>query len=187
MTTLTTLKPVVTFMHGTAANPGGFAEADARAVRIVADGPHKGTLVVERRKRLMGIHVTAAKAAIVYLGDTPILTGYEKAQDVAPVASLDRLGVTKAPKAAKAAKPEEMAYLGTSSKPKPVRKPKAKVAPKAKTLPEGLAKMREAIDAKKAATAADPVEAAKAVLREALKGLDASATTTLLNSLFAKS
>lgn len=186
MTSLTTLKPVVTFMHGTSTNPQGFAEADQRAVRIVASGAHKGTLVVERRKRMCRLHVTAAKAAIVYLGDEAVLTGYESAQEVAPVASLAKLGVTTTPKAKAKAEPKpEVAFLAEVAKPAPKPASKTKSLAKLKAAQEAKAAAKLAASAK-AEVDAD-LEAAKATLREALKGLTASQTADLLTSLVSKS
>lgn len=86
---LVTLRPTVTFNH----MDGSFAEASPRAIRR-----YNGVLCVERRKRLLPITVTGPKAAIVNLGAQPLAENYADAQSIAPVQTLEQLGVKRAPK-----------------------------------------------------------------------------------------
>lgn len=99
---LVTLRPTVTFNH----MDGSFAEASPRAIRR-----YNGVLCVERRKRLLPITVTGPKAAIVNLGAQPLAENYGDAQAVAPVQTLEQLGIKRAPKEPTAAKASPSANL----------------------------------------------------------------------------
>lgn len=99
---LVTLRPTVTFNH----MDGSFAEASPRAIRR-----YNGVLCVERRKRLLPITVTGPKAAIVNLGAQPLAENYGDAQAIAPVQTLEQLGIKRAPKEPTAAKASPSASL----------------------------------------------------------------------------
>lgn len=125
---LRTHKIVVTFQH----SDGSFTEASQRSVRIMAAGPHKGALCVERRSRLLAIEPTSGNTASCNLGAEPLASGYAEAQAVAPVASLAALGIAKAPKPA----------------PKSTKSTKAKPAPTMTSLEEAIATVRENLKGK---------------------------------------
>lgn len=146
---LRTNRVVVTFTH----SDGSFAEASQRAVRVMAEGPHKGQLCIERRKRLLPITVTGTNTASCNLAAAPFAQGYAEAQAVAPVATLAQLGITREPKAAKEPKAPASApaaamaaYVapkrGKAHKSAKAPEPKAQVAAAEPSLEDAIAAVR---------------------------------------------
>lgn len=150
---LRTNRVTVTFTH----SDGSFAEASQRAVRLMAEGPHKGVLCVERRGRLLPITVTGQNAASCNLASDPVAQGYTEAQAVAPVATLAQLGIVKAPKEpkpAKSASPEAGAMAAYVKAPKVSKRTVQTVAaPSASSLEEAIAAVREHMKGKPLAEA----------------------------------
>lgn len=150
---LRTNRVVVTFQH----SDGSFSEAGMRAIRIMGEGPHKGMLCIERRKRLLPITVTSPTTATCNLGADPLASGYAEAQAVAPVATLAALGVAP-------------------------REPKAPTAPKA-AAPKAAPKAAEPAPAMVAHVGPPTLEEAIAAVREHMAGKPLAEAQAILTSL----
>lgn len=159
---LRTNRVVVTFTH----SDGSFAEASQRAVRVMAEGPNKGALCVERRGRLLALTITGGNTASCNLGATPVAQGYAEAQAIAPVATLAQLGITREPKAAK--EPKAPASAPAAAMAAYVKAPKAaKTRNPAKPVEQPKAaetSLEDAIAAVRAHMAGKPLPEVQAIM-----------------------
>ena len=100
---LDTIRPSIQFLHGDGSHDG---VAEPRALRIVKSGPHKGAYGIERRRKIMPITVIGPRTATCNLAAEPLIVGYADAQAVAPVATLEAIGVSRPAKPAAGSAPK---------------------------------------------------------------------------------
>lgn len=125
--TYTTIKPTVVFLR----NDGSEAARNDQCLRVLEDGG-KATIVVERKGRLIPVESVDGGTAWVRLDDgNAIALEGRKAQEIAPVATLEKLGLAKKTKPVKEAAPAD-----------------AKPAKATKPATDELAALRNEIDEK---------------------------------------